>query len=77
MKVRATPSVCIWYVIESELRCRKMYKKELAKLMKIHYNTVIRDSAEPERIPQGRLWLYCKSLDIKPEDISRALQGTL
>ncbi len=77
MIVRGTPSVCIWSVIEAELNCRRMYKKELAKLVGIHYNTVIRDSAEPERIPQGRLWLYCKSLDIKPEDISRALQASL
>lgn len=77
MTIRATPSVCIWEVIEAELRYRKMYKKELAKLVGIHYNTVIRDSAEPERIPQGRLWLYCKSLDIKPEDISRALLASL
>ena len=77
MIVRATPSVRVWEAIETELRCRKMYKKELAKLVGIHYNTVIRDSAEPERIPQGRLWLYCKSLDIKPEDISRALQASL
>lgn len=77
MKVRGTPSVCIWAVIEAELRCRGMYKKELAKLIGIHYNTVIRDSSEPERIPQGRLWLYCKSLDIKPEDISRALRNSL
>lgn len=77
MIIRATPSVLIWEAIETELRCRKMYKKELAKLVGIHYNTVIRDSAEPERIPQGRLWLYCKSLNIKPEDISRALLASL
>lgn len=40
-------------------------------------NTVTADSAHPDRIPMGRLWLYCTALGIPTEEVIKAISKTV
>lgn len=67
--MRQSPSKKVWSAIETALHEQNMLKKDLAKRVGVHMNTVTRDSNEPERIPLWRLWLYLEVLGIKTDDI--------
>ena len=42
---------------------------DLARRVGVHPNTITRDAQEPEKIPQGRLWLYFEAVGISVEDM--------
>lgn len=62
--MNSTPSRTMWGIIENGMRAKKMRRKDLARLVGVHPNTITKDSQEPDRIPQGRLWLYFEAIGI-------------
>lgn len=65
----ATPSKAMWNLVESNMRTQRINRGELARRICVHPNTITKDSQEPERIPQGRLWLYFEAVGIPVEDV--------
>lgn len=72
-KKRETHSARIWAAIDTVRYASGIRKQDLAKMIGVHPNTVSNDSADPERIPLGRLLLYCKAVGISPDVIMNAL----
>lgn len=64
-----TPSRIMAGMIEQALRVTGTKKSELAAAVKCSPNTVTNDLRDPERIPQGRMWLYFTALDIPVETV--------
>ena len=60
-------------MILTGLRATKTKKKDLARLVRCSPNTLTADLKEPERIPQGRLWLYLTALSIPVEEVLRGI----
>ena len=67
-----TPSRIMAGMIEQALKVTGMKKSDLAAAARCSPNTVTNDLKSPERIPQGRMWLYFTALDIPVESV---LQG--
>lgn len=57
-KSARTPARIMADLVECALIVSGETKTSLAKKMKVSLNTVVADLKDPERIPQGRLWLY-------------------
>lgn len=64
-----TPSRTMWSLIDAARRKSDIRMADLAKLVHVHPNTVTADAANPDRIPQGRLWLYCTATGLPIEKI--------
>lgn len=73
--MRQTPSKKVWSAIETALHEQRMLKKDLAKRIGVHVNTITRDSNEPEHIPLERLWLYFDALGIPADDIVKYISS--
>lgn len=76
MKMRKhyrTPSRIMADMIEAALKVSGTNRAELAKLARCSPNTLTADLKDPERIPQGRLWLYLTALSIPVEDVLRGI----
>lgn len=71
--IMKTPSSEVWGMIESSLYKNRMCKKDLAKIAGVHPNTVSRDSAYPERMPIGRMWMYFRALNLPVDQVIRAM----
>lgn len=69
--MNSTPSRTMWGIIENGMRAKKMRRQDLARLVGVHPNTITKDSQEPDRIPQGRLWLYFEAVDISVEKVMK------
>lgn len=72
-----TPAHKMWEIIDTARFQSGMNKQDLAKKIGVHPNTVTRDSGDPEHIPQGRLWLYCKALGLSTNDVLQTLASQL
>ena len=68
----STPSRAMWSLIECGMRTKKMHMSDLARRVGVHPNTITRDSQEPERIPQGRLWLYFEAVGVPVDEVISA-----
>ena len=68
-KPTRTPSVIMRDIINSAIDMRGETQKSVAKKIRASEKTVNLDMANPERIPQYRLWLYFTVLDIPVTDI--------
>ncbi len=71
-RISKTPSRIMAGMIEQALKVTGMKKSDLAAAAQCSPNTVTNDLKAPERIPQGRMWLYFTALDIPVESV---LQG--
>lgn len=65
----STPSRTMWGIIECGMRSQRILMSDLARRVGVHPNTITRDAQEPEKIPQGRLWLYFEAVGISVEDM--------
>jgi hypothetical protein len=72
-QAKKTPSQVTAGIIRAAMSAESMTIDQLAKLAKVCKRTVSADLIDPERIPQGRLWLYFTALGIP---IDGALQNT-
>lgn len=61
-KSARTPARIMADLIECSMIVSGQTKTGLAKMAKVSLNTVCNDLKDPERIPQGRLWLYFAAL---------------
>ena len=73
MKPKRTPSQVTAGIIRAAMSAGSVTQDKLAKLSNVCKHTVSSDLADPEKIPQGRLWLYFAALGIP---IDGALQNT-
>ena len=64
-----TPAAKVWELIEMLRHREGLRKKDLADAAGVSENTVCLDTECPERIPQGRLWIYLKTVGIKPCEV--------
>lgn len=72
---KQTPSTEVWGMIESSLYKNRMHKKDLAKIVGVHPNTVSRDAAYPEQMPIGRMWMYFRALNFPVEKVISAISS--
>lgn len=75
--MRQTPSRVVWSVIEAAIYKNHIHKKDLADRIGVHQNTVTNDSKDPDRIPLGRIWLYCDALGIKTDSFVKSLSSSI
>lgn len=64
MTAAKSPSQITCRIIHAGLSAEGMSVHEMAKRMKVHYNTVYNDLKQPEKIPQDRLWMYFTILNV-------------
>ena len=67
-----TPSEVTRSMIQAAMAIDGRTSESLAEEMGVHVNTVYSDLKDPDKIPQGRLWLYFAVLGIP---IQEALDG--
>ena len=68
-----TPSRIMAGMSEQDLKVTGMRKSDLAAAARCSPNTVTNDLKAPERIPQGRMWLYFTALDIPIENVLQSV----
>lgn len=71
-----TPARIMADLIECALIVSGETKTGLAKLSGVCLNTVCNDLKDPERIPQGRLWLYFAALGAPMDEALKAVAET-
>ena len=72
-QTKKTPSQVTAGIIKAAMSAGDITQDALAKLANVCKHTVSTDLNEPEKIPQGRLWLYFTALGIP---IDGALENT-
>ena len=72
-QTKRTPSQVTAGIIRAAMSADCVTLDRLAKLTNVCKRTVCADLQDPERIPQGRLWLYFTALGIP---IDGALENT-
>ena len=72
-KPARTPARIMADLLECALIVSGQTKTGLAKLSGVCLNTVCSDLKDPERIPQGRLWLYFAALGAPMDDALKAV----
>lgn len=75
-KSARTPARIMADLIECALIVSGQTKTKLAKMANVSLNTVCNDLKDPERIPQGRLWLYFAALGAPMDDALKAVAET-
>lgn len=75
MARKRTPSEVIRGIIQAAMTAEEMTGEQLARDMGVHVNTVYSDLKAPEKIPQGRLWLYFVTLGIPIQDALESIAG--
>lgn len=74
-KRQKTPSEVIRGIIQAAMTAESVTGEQLADDMGIHVNTVYSDLKTPEKIPQGRLWLYFVVLGIPVQEALESIAG--